>query len=157
MTFLGESELTTTAVHHHELQQLRQPESSAERSKQCGRRTGNALKSTNTHWVHTLIHTHTHVIAYLLADFVSINIFITQREVKEGKKELEARSHIFLCLCACRHVARAHIHTCQWAFELSYSDWHEKKMSLQIELEKSSEAWSEGRGRKGNRMKGNDK
>lgn len=64
-----------------------------------------ALKSANTHWVHTLIHTHTHVITYLLADFVSINIFITQRNVKEEKRNWKAE---VISFCVCVHVGTWH-------------------------------------------------
>lgn len=63
------------------------------------------LLNPQTHTEFTLIHTHTHVITYLLADFVSINIFITQRDVKEEKRNWKAE---VISFCVCVHVGTWH-------------------------------------------------
>lgn len=67
-----------------------------------------------------------------------------------------------ISFCVCVHVGTWHAHIYIQANELlgsfTLTGTRKKKLSLRIELEKSSEAWwSKGRSRKGNRRNGNDK
>lgn len=79
---------------------------------------GNTLKSANRHIPHVHTHTHTlyaHIFARLLADFVSINIFIAQREMTEEIKGFEVERKVPSCWVCAAYILT---HTCKWGFNL---------------------------------------
>lgn len=74
---------------------------------------GNTLKSANRHTLH--VHTLTCTLYTLLADFVSINIFIAQREMTEEIKGFDVKRKVQSCWLRAAYILT---HTCKWGFGL---------------------------------------
>lgn len=72
---------------------------------------GNTLKSANRHTLHVHTRTrtlHTHF-TQLLADFVSINIFIAQREMTEEIKGFDVKRKVQSCWVVLHAFLHIHV------------------------------------------------